>query len=178
MNILLARRIFEESYLVGEFRLRSGVVSSEYFDKYQFESIPGILLCVAEQLAKLVPSEVEFLAGIKLGGIPLVTMLSQITGLPALFVRKKAKEYGTRRLAEGGNAKGKRVVIVEDVVTSGGQIIDSVCCLREEGAIIDAALCVIDREAGAPESLRKHGIELRALFTFSDLGNAMLATDS
>jgi orotate phosphoribosyltransferase len=77
MNILLARRIFEESYFLGEFRLRSAVVSSEYFDKYQFESIPGILLCVAEQLAKLVPSEVEFLGGLELGGIPLVTMLSQ-----------------------------------------------------------------------------------------------------
>jgi orotate phosphoribosyltransferase len=173
MDHSLARKIFEVSHLTGEFRLRSGTLSSDYFDKYQFEADPGIIREVVVQLKELLPSEVELLAGLELGGIPLVTLLSQITGLRALFVRKTAKQYGTCRLAEGGAVRGKRLVVVEDVVTSGGQIIDSVCALREQGAIIETALCVIDRQAGGSDNLEKYGIDLRALFTFDDLRNAI-----
>jgi orotate phosphoribosyltransferase len=110
---------------------------------------------------------------LELGGVPLVTLLCQVTGVPALFVRKKAKEYGTCRLAEGGAIRGKRLVVVEDVVTSGGQIIESVCSLRKEGAIIETAVCVIDRQAGGSVNLKKYGVDLRALFTFDDLRNAV-----
>ena len=147
MDLSLARKIFEASHLTGEFRLRSGTLSSDCFDKYQFEADPGIIREVVAQLKELLPSEVDLLAGLELGGIPLVTLLSQITGLRALFVRKKAKEYGTCRLAEGGSVRGKRLVVVEDVVTSGGQIIESICSLREQGAIVETAICVIDRQA-------------------------------
>jgi orotate phosphoribosyltransferase len=142
----LARKIFEVSHLTGEFRLRSGSLSSEYFDKYQFEADPTIIRDIVIQLKELVPSQVDRLAGLELGRVPLAILLSQITGVPALFVRKKAKEYGTCRLAEGGAVRGKRLVVVEDVVTSGGQIIESVCSLREQGAIIETAVCV--RSAG------------------------------
>jgi len=173
MNLSLARKIFEVSHLTGEFRLRSGTLSSDYFDKYQFEADPGIIREVVAQLKELLPSEVDLLAGLELGGIPLVTLLSQMTGLRALFVRKKAKQYGTCRLAEGGVVRGKRLVIVEDVVTSGGQIIESICSLREQGAIIETAVCVIDRQSGGSDNLEKHGIDLRALFTFDDLRNAI-----
>jgi orotate phosphoribosyltransferase len=173
MNLSLARKIFAVSHLTGEFRLRSGISSSDYFDKYQFEADPGIIREIVTQLKELLPSEVDLLAGLELGGIPLVTLLSQITGLRALFVRKKAKQYGTCRLAEGGAVRGRRLVVVEDVVTSGGQIIESVSSLREQGAIIDTAVCVIDRQAGGPDNLKKNGINLRALFTFDDLRNAI-----
>jgi orotate phosphoribosyltransferase len=172
MDLRLARKIFEVSHLAGEFRLRSGTLSSEYFDKYQFEADPEILREIVVQLNQLLPRQVDLLAGLELGGIPIVTLLSQITGVRALFVRKKAKEYGTCRLAEGGAVRGKNLVVVEDVVTSGGQIIDSVCSLREQGAIIETAVCVIDRQAGGSDNLEKYGIELRALFTFEDLRNA------
>ena len=91
----------------------------------------------------------------------------------ALFVRKKAREYGACGLAEGGAVRGLRVVVIEDAVTSGGQIIDSVRSLRHQGAIIGTALCVIDRQAGASENLEKYGIDLRALFTFDDLLNGI-----
>lgn len=104
----LARKIFEVSHLTGEFRLRSGSLSSEYFDKYQFEADPEILRDIVVQLKELVPSQVDRLAGLELGGVPLVTLLSQVTGVPALFVRKKAKEYGTCRLAEGGAIRGEK----------------------------------------------------------------------
>jgi orotate phosphoribosyltransferase len=145
MDLNLARQIFEASHLTDEFRLTSGTLSSDYFDKYQFEADPGILRDVVVQRKEFLPSQLDFLAGLELGGIPLVTLFSQITGLRALFVRKKAKEYGTCRLAEGGTVRGRQLVVVEDVVTSGGQIVDSVCSLREQGAIIDTAVCVIDR---------------------------------
>jgi orotate phosphoribosyltransferase len=119
----LAQRIFHRAHLTGEFRLRSGAVSGEYFDKYLFESDPALLLEIARQMIPLLPPELDAVAGLELGGIPLVTMLSQLTGTPALFVRKQAKEYGTCRLAEGGEVEGRRIAVIEDVVTSGGQLI-------------------------------------------------------
>jgi orotate phosphoribosyltransferase len=166
---VLARRIRERAHLTGEFRLRSGATSGEYFDKYRFESDPVLLREVAEGLAALVPPGVDAVAGLELGGIPLATMVSQLTGLPALFVRKRAKEYGTRRLAEGGDVAGRRLAVVEDVVTTGGQLLESCAALREAGAEIAAVLCVIDREQGGTASLAAAGLELRALFTASDL---------
>lgn len=97
----LARAITDRSLVHGQFRLRSGATSTEYFDKYMFESDPRLLRAIAEALAPLVPAGVDALAGLELGGVPLAVMLSQVTGIPTLFVRKKAKEYGTMRFAEG-----------------------------------------------------------------------------
>ena len=121
----LARTIYERTHLTGEFRLRSGAVSNEYFDKYLFESDPSLLREIGEALVPLLPPGTDALAGLELGGVPLATMLSQLTGLPALFVRKEAKTYGTCRLAEGGELDGRRLTVVEDVVTSGGQVVTS-----------------------------------------------------
>jgi orotate phosphoribosyltransferase len=165
----LATRIYHTAHLTGEFVLRSGVTTNEYFDKYRFESDPALLREIATELAPLVPPDADALAGLELGGIPLVTMVSQVTGLPALFVRKQAKTYGTCRLAEGGEVAGRRLVVVEDVVTSGGQIIISTGQLRELGATVDVAVCAIDRESGGAEKLALEGIELRALFRMSEL---------
>lgn len=165
----LATQITQRSLLQGEFVLRSGAVSHEYFDKYLFESDPELLAAVAEQLKPLVPSGVDYLAGLELGGVPLAVMLGQLTGLPTLFVRKQAKEYGTRRLAEGGDVDGKRLLVVEDVVTSGGQVVLSTRELRERGAVVEEALCVIDRESGGHEALAAEGVRLTALFTMSEL---------
>ncbi len=169
----LARTISHRALLKGEFLLRSGAVSNEYFDKYLFESDPKLLKALAESLAPLVPEGVDALAGLELGGVPLAVMLGQVTGLPVLFVRKKAKEYGTRRLAEGGEVAGKRLLVVEDVVTSGGQVVISSRELKERGASITQAVCVIDRQAGGTEALAAEGVELRALFTKSELEQAV-----
>ena len=168
----LAARVHERAHLTGEFVLRSGAVNSEYFDKYLFESDPDLLREIAEAMRPLVPTGAEALAGLELGGIPLATMLSQLTGLPARFVRKQAKEYGTRRLAEGGEVEGLSLAVVEDVVTSGGQIIESCRELRTAGARVERVLCVIDREAGGVENLRDEGLELAPLFTMSELKRA------
>jgi len=165
----LAARIYEVAHLTGTFTLRSGAVSHEYFDKYLFESDPVLVRAIAEALAPLVPEGTEALAGLELGGVPLAVMLSQVTGLPTLFVRKEAKTYGTCRLAEGGELDRRRVTVVEDVVTSGGQVVASCGDLRERGAIVEHALCVIDREAGGPAALAEIGVELRALYRMSAL---------
>lgn len=165
----LARAIFERSLLEGEFVLRSGATSNRYFDKYLFESDPELLAEVAQSLASLVPEDTEVLAGLELGGVPLAVMLGQLTGLPVVFVRKQAKPYGTMRLAEGGEIAGRRLLVVEDVVTSGGQVVASTRDLRERGAIVDSAVCVIDREAGGPEALAEAGVALAALYTMEDL---------
>jgi orotate phosphoribosyltransferase len=165
----LARRVYERAHLTGEFRLRSGAVSREYFDKYLFESDPEMLRAVASGLVRLLPDDADAVAGLELGGVPLATMVSQLSGLPALFVRKAAKEYGTCRLAEGGEVRDRRLAVIEDVVTSGGQLIESCRALRERGAVVVAVLCVIDREAGGAEALAAEGLTLRSLFTMSEL---------
>ena len=165
----LARRVYQASHLTGSFVLRSGATSGEYFDKYRFESDPGLLRELAEALAGLLPVDVDGLAGLELGGVPLAAVLSQVTGLPAGFVRKQAKPYGTRRLAEGFDVDGRRLAVVEDVVTSGGAVVDSCRALRAEGAEVAVALCVIDREAGGAASLAGIGVELRPLFTMTRL---------
>jgi len=168
----LAKKTFEVSILKGEFRLRSGQISTEYFDKYLFESDPRLLRAIAEEMRGLMPADVEGLAGLEMGGIPLATMLSQVSGMPALFVRKKAKTYGTCRLAEGGEVSGKRLLVIEDVVTSGGQIVESVRELRALGAHLTDVLCVIDRESGGKENLAGEGLTLHALFTMTELKRA------
>jgi orotate phosphoribosyltransferase len=165
----LVSRIDTVSRLRGTFRLRSGVVSNEYFDKYQFESDPELLMEIAEGLAARVPEHIEILAGLELGGIPVATALSIRTGLPPVFVRKQAKDYGTCRLAEGVEIAGRRLLIVEDVVTSGGRILASAEELRKAGAIVEHVVCVIDRQAGGTEALAAAGLELRSLFTKKDL---------
>ena len=168
----LSKRIYEVSNLQGEFRLRSGRVSNEYFDKYLFEAQPEILRAIAEAMSQIVPSATDALAGLEMGGIPLATMLSQVTGIPAVFVRKKQKEYGTCKLAEGGEVRGRRLVVVEDVVTSGGQILESVEQLLTLGATVTDILCVIDRESGGKQNLAARGLTLRPLFLMSELKEA------
>ncbi|MEA3018894.1 MAG: orotate phosphoribosyltransferase [Actinomycetota bacterium] len=165
----LARRIYDAAHLTGTFTLRSGVVSNEYFDKYRFESDPQLLADIAEASAPLVPDGIDALAGLELGGVPIATALSMVTGLPARFVRKEAKTYGTCMLAEGGDIDGMRLLVVEDVVTTGGQVLLSSADLRALGAKVDTVLCVIDREAGGTEAFAKEDLELRALFRMSEL---------
>lgn len=163
----LARKIYQVAYLRGEFKLRSGQTSNEYFDKYRFESQPELLRAIAEQLAPLIPKDTEVLAGLEMGGIPIATALSLQTGLPALFVRKKAKEYGTLQVAEGLDFKNKKLCIIEDVVTTGGQVLLSTEDLRQAGAQIASVLCVIHRGEGNP--MQSANLELKPLFTMAEL---------
>jgi orotate phosphoribosyltransferase len=165
----LAARVYDAAHLTGTFTLRSGVVSSEYFDKYMFEADPALLRAIAEACVPLIPEGIDALAGLELGGIPIATVLSQLTGIPARFVRKEAKTYGTCRMAEGGELEGQRLCIIEDVVTSGGAILDAAVELRARGAVLGPVICVIDRESGGTEKLAADGLSLSPLFLMHEL---------
>ena len=165
----LAKEIYKTSHLTGEFKLRSGQISNEYFDKYLFEAKPQLLNEIAEAMKELIPIESMVLAGLETGGIPIATALSLKTGIETVFVRKKAKDYGTCKLAEGDEINGLKVCIIEDVVTTGGQIVASVKELRQRGAIIDTVLCVIQRNPLASELLAEEGLKLIPLFTMEYL---------
>ncbi len=168
----LASRIRQVSKLTGRFELRSGAISDTYFDKYLFESDPVILESIAVEMASFIPDGSEILAGLEMGGIPIVTALSHVTSLPAAFIRKKAKKYGTCKYAEGPDLNDRRVVLVEDVVSSGGAILDAVNKLRLDGIEVIHALCVIDRQSGGREKLIQSGIELCALFSMEEIETA------
>ncbi len=165
----LAQNIYKVSHLKGDFLLRSGQRSTEYFDKYRFESQPQILKEIASQMKDLIPEGTEVLAALEMGGIPVGTALSIVTGIPCVFVRKSAKEYGTCNLAEGADIKDKNVCIIEDIITSGGQVILSTADLRGMGAKIENVLCVIQRGGEAAEQkLSEHGLKLKSLFVRGD----------
>lgn len=165
----IAKRIKSISEIHGEFLLRSGIVSNRYFDKYRFESDPKLLSDIAQNMVNLIPENTEILCGLEMGGIPVVTMLSHHSSLPAAFIRKAPKEYGTCKYAEGADLIGKRIILVEDVVSSGGAIIDAARMLRNDGIEVHTALCVIDRESGGKEKLKEQGVELLSLLRVSEL---------
>ncbi|MGZ5401034.1 MAG: orotate phosphoribosyltransferase [Nocardioides sp.] len=168
----LAKDIDTCCRLSGEFTLRSGQVSHEYFDKYLFESDPALLARVVEQLVGLLPDGTELLGGLEMGGIPLATMLSARTGLPALFVRKEAKTYGTCKLAEGPAVDGRRVTLVEDVITTGGAVRDATRALREYGAVVDHVVCAIDRSPAGENPLADVQLTVRPVLTKAELDAA------
>jgi orotate phosphoribosyltransferase len=165
----LARDVDARCRLTGEFTLRSGQVSSEYFDKYLFETDPALLARVASAMVPLLPRDTDLLGGLEMGGIPIVTVVSAQTGLPALFVRKQAKTYGTCKLAEGPDVAGRRVTLIEDVITTGGAVRDATRALREAGAVVDTVVCAIDRSPGDGNPLADVELEIRAVLTKADL---------
>lgn len=167
----LAQAIFKVAHLKGHFLLRSGKESHEYFDKYRFEAQPRLLKEIARQLATLISPGTEILAGLEMGGIPIATALSLETGIPVVFVRKEAKTYGTCQFAEGLEIKGKKVLIIEDVITTGGQVALSTQDLRKLGADISEVLCVIHRADAEPASFSELQLKLQALFRREDFPN-------
>ena len=158
--------------LRGNFTLRSGKKSSYYLDKYLFETEPGLLRDIGKALADMLPSPGAYdrLAGPELGAVALVAALALEVGKPFVIVRKGEKEYGTLRRTEGKLETGERLVLVEDVVTSGGQALDAAKYLRDAGFGIVKILVVMDREQGGMEQIRRDGFQAEALFRFSEWG--------
>jgi orotate phosphoribosyltransferase len=169
MSDTLAARLNAASRLEGEFLLRSGKVASHYFDKYRFEADPALLREVASGMLALLPAGAEMLAGLELGGVPIATAMALESGLPAVFVRKQAKTYGTRKAVEGGEVVGRHVIMVEDVITTGGAVADAARLLEADGAILLSVVCAIWRGAGEPAIAGLPALPVRALFTDADL---------
>jgi orotate phosphoribosyltransferase len=155
----------------GEFELSHGGTSDYYVDKYLFETDPECLRLIASAFADRVGdlNNEATLAGVALGAVPLVAVTSAETGRPYVIARKQAKGYGTGNRIEGRLDEGDRVVVLEDIATTGKSALDAVEALREAGATVDRVLVVVDREEGAGELLAEHEIELEALLTATEL---------
>jgi orotate phosphoribosyltransferase len=168
----LREALVAAAYLEGDFVLRSGKRSRYYLDKYRFETRPDLLGPLGERIAAVVrehaPDAVR-LAGPELGAVALAAAASLAGGLPFVIVRKAAKEYGTAKRLEGPFEPGDCVCLVEDVVTSGGALLESVEALREAGLVVHTAVCVVDREEGGADALARHAVRLRSLFRARDL---------
>ena len=150
----LAQRIAETAILHGDFTLRSGRKSTWYIDKYLFTTQPDILKSLGLLFADIIPKEATLLAGAELGGIPLVTTASMESGLPCIFIRNQKKEYGTSKQLEGKLLDSDKVVIVEDIATTGGQVIEAATTIQELGGRVVSIIAVIDRCANNKCSLQ------------------------
>lgn len=166
----LIKRIHETAILHGDFTLRSGRKSKYYVDKYLFEVQPDILAALGQLFGQHVTPDVARLAGAELGGIPLVTATAMATGLPMVLIRNQKKDYGTAKRFEGKLESGDGVLIVEDVVTSGGQVLEAAQSLQAEGAKVVKIVAVVDRQEGGREAIEQAGFSFDALFTKRDLG--------
>jgi orotate phosphoribosyltransferase len=168
----LARALVEHAYLEGDFLLRSGKRSRYYLDKYRFETRPDLLKPLGERIAAAVREyapDATRLAGPELGAVALAAAASLESGLPFIIVRKEAKEYGTAKRIEGPYEEGECICLIEDVVTSGGALLDSIVALREAGLVVQTAVCVVDREEGGADALARHAVRLRPLFRAGEL---------
>lgn len=167
----LARDLVAAAVLHGSFTLRSGKTSSYYIDKYRLTTEPALLGRITEGLAAMAPDGVDRVAGTALGAVPLATALSLRVGRPAVFVRvDAAKDHGTGKAIEGVLNAGDRVLLVEDVVTTGGASLTAVELLRAAGADVAGVIAVVDREEGGSDRFADAGIPFRALFRVSELG--------
>ncbi|MFC4553221.1 MULTISPECIES: orotate phosphoribosyltransferase [Halorussus] len=161
----------------GEFELSHGGTSEYYVDKYLFETDPRCLELIAEAFAERLEragghaGETK-LAGVALGGVPLVAATSIETGNPYVIARKKQKDYGTANLVEGRLEEGEEVVVLEDIATTGQSAVDAVEALRDAGAVVERVLVVVDREEGGAENLADHDVELESLLTATELLDA------
>ena len=167
----LARALRSAALLEGDFTLRSGRKSKYYLDKYLFETQPDLLRELARRFAKFVTPEVDRIAGAELGAIALATATALETGKPFVIVRNAKKAgYGTGKLIEGRLERGERVLLVEDIATSGGQAIEACQTLRDAGATVTAVVVTIDRQEGGRQAIEAAGLRFEALFTTADLG--------
>ncbi len=166
----LGRDIVGAAYLRGDFVLSSGQRSHYYFDKYLFETKPSVLRRIASFLAELVPPQTDRIAGTELGAVALATALSLEIGLPFVIVRKQPKGYSTSRSVEGELYPGEKLVVVEDVVSTGAQSIRAANQVVQTGAQVLSILAVVDREQGGPQGIAAAGYQFKALYRRSELG--------
>ena len=152
----------------GRFVLTSGAVSDYYIDIKKASTNPKILKKIVEAMAEYAEGY-DLLAGMELGAVPLVVALSLETGIPYIIIRKEKREHGTSKQIEGPEVKGKRVLIIEDVTTSGSSVIKTIKIIRENQGIVDEVLAVVDRESGAEEKLRSIDISFIPLLSVSDI---------
>jgi orotate phosphoribosyltransferase len=168
----LGEALVAAAYLEGDFVLRSGKRSRYYLDKYLFETKPELLSALGHAIAETVHEHepgAQRLAAPVLGGVVLAASAALVSGLPFLMIRDAAKEYGTANRIEGAFEPGERVCLVEDIVTSGGALLEAVTAVRDAGLVVGTAVCVVDREEGGADALARQAVRLRPLFRAGEL---------
>jgi orotate phosphoribosyltransferase len=166
----LIKRIKETAYLEGDFILRSGKRSKYYLDKYLFETCPDILKALGEEFAGYITDDVTLIAGAELGGVALAAATALETGKKWVIIRNTKKGYGTGKLIEGDLKSSDVVLLVEDIATTGGQVLEAAKIISEAGATVKKIVCVIDRKQGAEENITKAGYKFESILTKNDLG--------
>ena len=166
----LIERIKETAYLEGDFVLRSGKRSKYYLDKYLFETQPDILAALGREFAEHATDEVTLIAGAELGGVALAASAAMQAGKPWIIVRNSKKGYGTGKLVEGVLKKGDVVLLVEDIATTGGQVLEAAKVITDAGARVKKIVCVIDRRQGAEANITGAGHTFESILTKDDLG--------
>lgn len=169
----LIELIFKEGAIeFGNFVLSSGKQSNYYINIKKLITNPQALKIIASLIKAKAESfslEYDKIAGPELGAVPIAVSLALIADKPLLIVRKKKKDYGTGKQVEGEVKRGDRVLLVEDVTTTGGSVLRAAKILEREGANIVAIIVVVDREEGAKQSLEKEGYTLIPLVTVGEL---------
>jgi len=166
----LIKRIKETAYLEGDFTLRSGKKSKYYLDKYLFETCPDILKALGEQFARYVTDDVSLIAGAELGGVALAASTAMATGKNWVIIRNSKKGYGTGKMVEGVINRGDVVLLVEDIATTGGQVLEAAKIITQAGAAVKEIVCVIDRKQGAGQNITNAGYKFESILTKDDLG--------
>ncbi len=166
----LIQRIKETAYLEGDFTLRSGKKSKYYLDKYLFETCPDILKALGAEFAQHMTDDVTLIAGAELGGVALAAATAMETGTNWVIIRNSKKGYGTGKMVEGVLKAGDVVLLVEDIATTGGQVIEAAKIITDAGAMVKKIVCVIDRRQGAEENITGAGYAFESILTKNDLG--------
>ncbi len=175
---ILSKKLIEIGAIrFGTFVLKSGRVSNYYVDIKYASTFPDVLKLIGEELYKKV-SGYDIMAGIELGAVPLMAAASIIAGIPYLIIRKKEKEYGVRERVIGNFEKGQRVVIVEDVTTTGSSALEVADLLTSLGLTVEKIVCVVDREEGAAENIARRNIIFEPILRISEIKRNGVQGDS
>jgi orotate phosphoribosyltransferase len=166
----LAAKVKQASYLEGDFVLRSGKRSKYYLDKYLFETRPEILKALGDEFAKHVSADVTLIAGAELGGVALAAVTALASGRNWIIVRNSKKDYGTSKMVEGVLKPADTALLVEDIATTGGQVLEAAKIITDSGAKVKKIVAVIDRRQGARENIEKAGYIFESILTKEDLG--------
>lgn len=163
--------VTSSALLRGEFTLRSGRKSSYYLDKYGFVTDPSVLRELAARVAALAGEDYDRIAGPELGGVPIATAVALRVNKPTVLIRNQKKDYGTAKRFEGTLNAGDRVIVTEDIATSGGQAIEAAKLLRDEcGCEVTRVIVAIDREEGGREAVEGAGFSFASVLTKTQLG--------
>lgn len=174
---ILLELFYRRAYQEGDFRLSSGQRSSYYINGKQVTLSAEGALAVGRLLLTMLPEATEAIAGLTLGADPIVTAVSVVSAyencpIPALIIRKEPKGHGTQAYIEGPSLPaGAKVVVLEDVVTTGKSALLAVERLQAAGYVVEQVIALVDREQGGAELYRSQGLTFNALFSITEIQN-------